>query len=109
MILTAFITRIRLIILFPFDIMLSFNNFQKSREKTETMQQFMGVELESKHLFVFIMRTWYKCFYTSYSVVELNKDDDDVWMEQFINVSTLESYNYLNVDWNTRRLCEQTI
>ena len=51
--LTAFITQIRLIMLIPFD-MLSFDNFQKLCEKPETMQQFMGMEFESKHLFVFI-------------------------------------------------------
>ena len=89
--------------------MLSFKDFQELCEKPETMQQFVEVEFETKHLFGFVMKTWYQDFYTSYSIIELNQDND-VRMLQFINdARVLRKYDYLHVDWNTGQLCDQLL
>ena len=70
MILIASTEQIRLTMLFSFCIMLSFKDFQTLCKEPETMGQFVEVEFETKHLFGFIMETWYKGFYTSYSVIK---------------------------------------
>lgn len=64
------------------------------------MVQFPSMDYENDNLF--IMKTWYKGFYTSFPSVELNKKDDDVRMNVLINdLCRPKSYDYVNVDWST--------
>lgn len=93
-----FIVPNRLRTLLHIGVTISSKDLEELSNKPETMVQFLGMDCQNDNLYVFIMKIWYKGFYTSFSSVELNKKDDDIRMNVLINdLHGLKSYDYINV------------